>query len=182
MKLFGWLRKEKRDSALDKWRNDWQAATEQGSEADASLRERLTALAASEPDVEIELEMLEALDQLRTLQRALSTGTLPIVETQHRVIAAETCHFTAPASMASEQSQSTGRVLLTGTRAVFVGAGRTSVTPWHQVHDAARIERDVVLVRGDRTPAAHFRFNTYGDAVICAFLAKQLRPAKRTRL
>ena len=182
MKLFGWLRKEKRDSALDQWRNDWAAAIEQGDAGDAPLRARLNELSAVEPDVEIELEMLEALDQLRVVQRSVSAGELPIVDTQHRVIAAESCHFTAPASMAADHAQSAGRVLLTGSRAVFVGAGRTSVTPWHQVHDVARIDRDVVLVRGDRTAAAHFRFNSYGDALVCGFLARQLRPAKRPRL
>jgi hypothetical protein len=182
MKLFGWLRKEKRDSALDQWRNAWAAAIEQGEAGDGPLRDWLKELSTHEADVEIELEMLEALDQLRATQRAVSAGSLPVVDTQHRVIAAESCHFTAPASMATDQAQSTGRVLLTGSRAVFVGAGRTSVTPWHQVHAVARIDRDVVLLRGDRTPTAHFRFNSYADALVCAFLAGQLRPAKRPRL
>jgi hypothetical protein len=61
---------------------------------------------------------------------------------------------------------------------VFVGGGRTSATPWHAVHDIARIDRDLLLVRADRSPAAHFRFNTYGDAVLCAFLAGRLRRAR----
>ena len=182
MKLFGWLRKEKRDSALDEWRNAWEAAIEQGEAGDSALRDRLRDLSSLEPDVEIELEMLDALDQLRVIQRTVAAGDLPLVETQHRVIAAERCHFTAPASMTEDQSQATGRVLLTGSRAVFVGAGRTSVTPWHQVHDVARIDRDVALVRSDGSPAAHFRFNSYGDAVACAFLARHLRPARRPRL
>jgi len=182
MKLFGWLRKEKRDSALDRWRNDWAAATEQTDGLDESLRTRLDELAANEPDVEIEREMLEALDQLRAVQRTVSTGLLPTVETQHRVIAAETCHFTAPASMPSDHAQSSGRVLLTKSRAVFVSAGQTSVTPWHQIQQVARIERDVMLVRVDGSPGAHFRFNCYADAVVCAFLASHLRPARRGRL
>jgi hypothetical protein len=181
MKLFGWLRKQKRDSALDNWRNDWAAAIEQDEDG-AALRGRLTTLATVEPDVEMELEMLDALDQLRAVRQTVSAGELPRVDTQHRVIAAETCHFTAPASIATDHAQSTGRLLLTASRAVFVGAGRTSVSAWHQVNEVVRIERDVLLVRADRTPAAHFRFNSYGDAVVCAFLARHLRTVRRTRL
>jgi hypothetical protein len=182
MKLFGWLRKEKRDSALDEWRNAWAAAIEQEAAGDGALRDRLHDLSAVEPDVEIELEMLDGLDQLRGIQRMVSAGELPCVETQHRVIAAERCHFTAPASSGEDQAQSTGRVLLTGSRAVFVGAGRTSVTPWHQVHEVARIDRGVALVRGDGSPAALFRFNSYGDALVCAYLARHFRPPRRSRL
>jgi hypothetical protein len=126
--------------------------------------------------------MLDGLDQLREVQRTVSSGGLPLVDTQHRVIGTERCHFTAPASIAEDHAQSTGRVLLTASRAVFVGAGRTSMTAWHQVHEVARIGRDVALVRADGSPAAHFRFNSYGDALVCAYLARHLRPARRPRL
>jgi hypothetical protein len=40
------------------------------------------------------------------------------------------------------------------------------------------MERDVILVRADPAPAATFRFNTYGDAVVCAFLARHLKGAR----
>jgi hypothetical protein len=182
MKLFGWLRKRGREDALADWRNDWTAQTAQGAEGDGSLRTRLEALAATEPDVEVELEMLDALDQLRALQRQVAAGSLPSVDTQHRVIGAEICHFTAPASMPTDHQQVDGRVLLTRTKAVFIGGGRTSATPWHMVHAVARIERDVILARADTTPLAHFRFNAYADAVVCAFLAETLKPSRRPRL
>lgn len=182
MKLRGWFRKDKRHSALEQWRNDWAAAISGNGSGGSDLRARLDALSATEPDVEIELEMLDALDQLHELRQALANGGLPSVETQHRVIGAEACHFTAPASMPTDQSQSSGRVLLTRSRAVFVGPGRTSATAWHMVHDVARIERDVVFVRGDKSAAAHFRFNNYADAIVCAFLAERLKPAPRGRL
>jgi hypothetical protein len=136
-------------------------------------------LATVEQDVELEREMLDALEQLRTAQADAANGGLPTVETHHRVIGAETCHFSAPASLASDQSQASGRVLLTGSRAVFVGAGRTSSTAWHIVRDVGRAERDVFFLRADRSPAAHFRFNTFGDAVVCTFLAKRLKSERR---
>jgi hypothetical protein len=182
MKLFGWIRNRGRVDALAEWRNDWAARIVQGADGDAALRTRLEALAATEPDVEMELEMLDALDQLRTVQRDVAAGSLPVVETQHRVIGAETCHFSAPASMPGDHQQSAGRVLLTGSKAVFVGSGRSSGTAWHMVHAIARLDRDVLLTRPDTTPLAHFRFNTYADAVVCAFLAERLKPSRRARL
>lgn len=182
MKLFGWFRTETRNPALEHWRKAWQAAVERDGSSDRDLRAQLEALSAAEPDVEVELEMLDGLDQLRSAQRLAAAGALPSVDTQHRVIGREHCHFTAPASMPNDHAQSSGRVLLTGSRAIFVGAGQTSTTAWHVVHDVARIERDVLLARADRTPAAHFRFNNYGDALVCAFLASRLKPSRSPRL
>lgn len=184
MNLFGWFksRGSERNGALGQWRVEWAAAIEGTGSGDERLRTRLAELAAIEPDVELEQEMLDALDQLRSVQADAATGGLPTVETHHRVIGADTCHFSAPASLASDQSQASGRVLLTGSRAVFVGAGRTSATAWHMVREIGRAERDVYFVRADGSPTAHFRFNTFGDAVVCAFLAKQLKSERRRRL
>jgi len=181
MKLFGWLsgskKQDHRATALHVWRRTWAEAVDSGGAA-APLREQLDALAAPDLDVEVELEMLDALDQLREAQRAAEAGSLPVVETHHRVIGAERCHFTAPASLPSDEQQANGRLLLTSGRAVFVGGGRTSAAPWHAVDEIVRVERDVLLLRADRSPTAHYRFNTYGDAVLCAFLAGRLRRAR----
>ena len=182
MKPFGWFSKSRHDGALQRWREAWTAAIDGPADSDAELRAQLDALSIGEPDIELECEMLDALEALRTMQRAIANGGPPIIETHHRVIGTEACHFTAPASIATDQAQAAGRVLLTRTRAVFVGAGRTAATPWHQVHDVARLQRDVLLARPDQTPVAHFRFNTYADAVVCAFLASHLKPVKRPRL
>lgn len=181
MKLFDWLRTPRRDersAALTEWRRNWTAAVESQDGDSERLRLQLRDLEAPHVDLEIELEMLDALEQLREAQRATASGRLPVVETHHRVIGGNACHFTAPASLPSDQNHASGRLLLTSARAVFVGGGRTAATAWHAVHDIARIDRDVLLVRADRSPAAHFRFNTYGDAVLCAFLAGRLRPAR----
>jgi len=184
MNLFGWLKwKEKgAGTPLAQWRTAWTAAIEGGSATDDELRRRLEALAPAEPDVEIELEMMDALEQLRTAQQAAAAGALPTIETGHRVIGAERCHFSAPASLPADQVQAAGRVLLTGTRAVFVGGGRTAVCAWHAVHAVARIERDLLLARADGSAAAHYRFNNFADAVVSAFLAGQLKGARRPSL
>jgi hypothetical protein len=184
MNLFGWLktRGSEKNGALGQWRAEWAAAIEGTGTDDDRLRKRLEELAGIAPDVELELEMLDALEQLRSIQADAANGGLPTVETHHRVIGADTCHFSAPASLASDGSQASGRVLLTGSRAVFVGAGRTSATAWHMVRDVGRSDRDVFFVRADGSPVAHFRFNTFGDAVVCAFLATQLKSERRRRL
>lgn len=182
MKLFGWFTNKKKDDALQRWRDAWARAIDGPSDADADLKAQLDELSTREPDVEVELEMLDALEALRSVQKALMNGGPPVIETHHRVIGTEACHFTAPASVPTEQTQSAGRLLLTRTRAVFVGGGRTAATPWHQVHDVARLQRDVLFARADRTPLAHFRFNTYADAVVCGYLANHLKPVKRARL
>ena len=181
MKLFGWIpgakKQDERTAALTAWRKKWMEALETDASA-APLREELDALTQPDLDVEVEIEMLDGLEQLREAPRPVATGALPVVETHHRVIGADRCHFTAPASLPSEEQQANGRLLLTSVRAVFVGGGRTSAAPWHAIHEIVRLERDVVLLRADRSPAAHYRFNTYGDAVLCAFLASRLRRAR----
>ena len=181
MKLFGWFNRSREDgraTAVTTWRRRWAESVEANDDAVALLRQELEALQAPGADLEVELEMLDALEQLRDARRTAAAGQLPVIETHHRVIGTDTCHFTAPASLPSDEHQAHGRLLLTSARAVFVGGGRTSATAWHSVHEIARIDRDVLLVRADRSPAAHFRFNTYADAVLCVFLAGQLRRAR----
>ena len=181
MKLLRWLKSSRDEGtiALTAWRRSWSEALEvTDDDSTTALRYQLELLAAPGIDLEVELEMLDALEQLRDAQRAAASGPLPVVETHHRVIGADTCHFTAPASLPADEHQAHGRVLLTSVRAVFVGGGRTAATAWHTVHEILRLERDVLFLRPDRSPAAHFRFNTYGDAVLCAFLAGRLRRAR----
>lgn len=185
MKLFGWLKRAPTGTAepLTRWRATWTAALETTDTADvARLTAQLYAEAAAGADVEVEREMLDALAQLRTIQQHSGAGTLPLVETQHRVVGTEACYFAAPASLAADAAHASGRLLMTATRAIFVGSGRTSATPWHSVHEIVRLERDVLLLRADQSPAAHFRFNTYGDAVVAAFLVRHFRNARRARL
>ena len=184
MKLFSWLRGEAREpDKLAGWRQAWQRAIDTpGNDDLVTLRRELEQCTPADGDVEIELEMLDALEQLRHFQQHAASGTLQVIETQHRMVAAERCHFSAPASAPDEAAQTSGRVLITPTRIVFVGAGRTQVTAWHAVRDVVRIGRDVAFVRADRSSAAQFRFNSYTDAVVTAFLAAHFKDARRPRL
>lgn len=185
MKLFGWMKGRQRESENDRrrWRDAWAQAVEA---EDASRRDALKVELDALPlppgdDTEIETEMLDALERLGTLRHETAGGTLPAIETHHRVLAGDRCHFTAPASLPDDPAQASGRLLFTPTRSIFVGGGRPHPLPWHTIRDVVRAERDVLFVRADGTPAAHFRFNTFGDAVAAVFLARRLKGARPTR-
>ena len=75
-------------------------------------------------DVEIEEEMLDGLERLVALTGELQASRLPSVETTHRVVGTDVCHYSAPASMPEDPAQPSGRLLLTGTRAVFIGGAK----------------------------------------------------------
>ena len=185
MSLFGWLRGQRNGSnrQRDEWRKAWAAAVEadDASRVEA-LRLQLEPLNTPGEDVEVELEMLDALERLGAIYGPSEAGTLPTVETQHRVLGGDVCHFTAPASLPDDPAQASGRVLFTATRTIFVGGAQKPSLPWHAVREVVRSDRDVLFVRPDGSASAHFRFNTYGDAVVAAFLARRLKGQKGTRV
>ena len=145
----------------------------------ASLSAELNNLALPEEEIEIEREMLDGLDQLVRLHAALSADGLPIVETGHRVVGAETCHYSAPSSMPDDAAQPSGRLIFTTARAIFAGGARALTLPWHAVADVVLQERDVILVRHDRETFHRFRCNVFADALCAGTLARTL--ARRTR-
>lgn len=148
--------------------------TQPGREAVEALRGQLDGLGLPAEEVELEQEMLDGLAALVDLQSA----AMPVVETGHRVIGAERCHFSAPALMPDEPSQPAGRLLFTPTRAVFVGGGRPTAIPWHAVGDVRQSSRDVLLVRTDRERLHRFRTNSFVDAMCAAHLARRLMPRR----
>ena len=97
-------------------------------------------------DLEIEEEMLDGLRQLLELERDLAPARLPIIDTTHRVVGADRCHFSAPVSMPDDPAQPTGRLLLTSTRAVFAGGARTPALPWHATREVVQSGRDLLFV------------------------------------
>lgn len=182
MSLLRWFKREapEEDRRLRAWRNAWNRAAEAVDTAQlAPLRAELDAFGLGEDAVEIEHEMLEALQDLAGLRESVLTAGLPALETGHRIVGAETCHFTAPASMPDEPSQPSGRLLLTAGRALFVGGANGTALWWHTVGDARHLERDVVLIRSDGTRTYRFRCNTFSDALRAAFLARELVAARR---
>jgi hypothetical protein len=164
------------DRSREAWRAAWSAAVERPDPtAIEGLSARLRSLNLAPEDAELEQEMLDALVALA----ALANTGIPIVETGHRAIGAETCHFSAPAQMPDEASQPAGRLLFTPTRAVFAG-GRPCAIAWHAIGDVQQSARDLLLVRTDRERLYRFRTNSYADALCGAQLARRL-VAPRTR-
>src|SRR5689334_13223012 len=133
---------------LRQWRQEWvRVAGSANGEEISRLSDELERLGLAEDDVEIEREMVQALIDRNTLAAAIQTSGLPRIETGHRVVHGEPCHYSEPASMVDEESQPAGRLLLTAGRVVFVGSGKTAAMPWHSISTALQMDRDVVLVR-----------------------------------
>jgi hypothetical protein len=182
MGLFGWLKRKSNggNPRLFEWRRAWNEAISSPEKADeASLAADLDALGLPEDDIEVEREMLEALRALVALRQQVGRAALPVVETGHRVIGSDRCHFSAPTSMPDDPAQPSGRLLLTERRAVFVGGARVLNVPWHSIAEAHRSDRDVVLVGRNREQQYRFRCNSFSDAICGVFLAGRLTASRQ---
>jgi hypothetical protein len=186
MGLFRWLKKQPVDRGTRAWREAWTAAvTSLDGEAIASLEAALRQQPPLADDLEIEEEMLDGLRQLVALARELADARLPVVETTHRVVGTDRCHFSAPVSLPDDPSQPTGRLLLTSARVAFAGGARTPALPWHAVREVLQNGRDVTFVigRAGEEGGQRFRCNSYGEALCGAAIARHLvRLARAPRL
>src|SRR5436190_2468066 len=99
MGFFGWLKRGGGHASVRAWHERWNGAV---ASLDAGAVASLEAALRQQPpiadDLEIEEEMLDGLKQLLDLERGLAAAALPIVETTHRVVGADVCHFSAPVS------------------------------------------------------------------------------------
>jgi hypothetical protein len=182
MGLWQWFKEKTSggDARLGQWRRQWRdACAAPDADAAASLESALDGLGLPEEEIEIEREMLAGLRELTTLHHSVTSNGLPTIETGHRVVAADHCHFSAPASMPDDPAQPSGRLILTSARAIFVGGARSTTIAWHAVADVVQQERDVVLVKHDRETFHRYRCNVYGDALSAAFLARTLSARHR---
>ena len=187
-----WFRTTSRggeNAGVRAWRTAWsQAVASLDAGAMADLETALRRTPAFADDLEIEAEMLDGLRQLLDLERELAASRLPIVETTHRVVGSDRCHFSAPVSMPDDPAQPTGRLLLTSTRAVFAGGARTPALPWHAARDVLQSGRDLLFVfrhaNQDGGDGGHrFRCNSFADALCGAAIARHLsRTARGSRL
>lgn len=163
------------DPRLRPWKHAWTAAAASlNAGAAQDLRDRLNGLGLPDEEVEIELEMVDALEDAVALSAEIGRAGLPIVETGHRVVGHDRCHFTAAASMPDEAGQPAGRLLLTSSRAVFVGGPAAISTAWHMVGEARNIERALLLVRTTRDRVFRFECNSFSDALRATIIAREL--------
>jgi hypothetical protein len=182
MGLSDWWKRKKsfEHSGLVEWRQQWRAAC---AEADASsaatLGEALTRLGLPEEEIEIEREMLDGLERLVHLRAAARAAELPVLETGHRVVGRDLCHFSVPSSMPDEQSQPAGRLIFTDARAIFTGGPKAITIAWHTVADVLDEQRDIVLVTRGRALCRRFRCNVFADALGGAFVARVLAARHR---
>lgn len=166
----------------EQWRKAWaESAGDPRRAPITTLTAQLDALHLPEEDIELEREMLDGLSAAAALAEHLERGVVPVVETGHRAVAGAACHLSAPASMPDEPSQPSGRLLMTSSRAIFVGGSRTAI-PWHAVSAVQNAQRDLVLIRLDRETLVRFRFNSYADAMSAALLARRLMPRRAPNL
>lgn len=183
MSLFKWLtgkRKQSIDGPRRAWHKEWAHACATPSASRVTdLGASLTALGLPEDEIEIEREMLAGLEHLASVQSSLPSGTLPSIETGHRVVGTDRCHFSAPVSMPDESTQPSGRLILTNVRAIFAGGGKATTIPWHAVADVLQSERDLILVRRDRESVHRFRCNVYADALEAVWLSRALANGHR---
>jgi hypothetical protein len=177
MGLLGWLTKKKSSTRgkVDGWHRQWRDVCQTPSlEAVAELGEALDVLDLPDDEIEVEREMLEGLRHLTERQAMAADGSLPVVETGHRVVGTDRCHFSAPASMPDDPAQPSGRLILTHIRAIFAGGGKATTIPWHAVGEVLHQDRDLILLRRDRETILRFRCNVFGDALEAAWLARTL--------
>ena len=184
-RLFGKSATRVRETEL----SEYQAQLEAAAQRDAAtgswpvlqngllgrLSARANELALTEDDGAIELEMLDGLQQLSALVESVKRDGLPTVETQHRVIAGETCRFSAPATRLGESTGAdgtSGRLFLTDRRVVFLGPSVISAA-WSSFAVVGRSGRDLVLAGASRR--FQFRLNTFADAMRAAWLSERLR-------
>jgi hypothetical protein len=185
MGLLGWWKGRNggpEAAKLDAWRKQWASAVaaEDGTHL-GELRRSLDELALTPDDLEIELEMIDGLAELSMLAPRLRGGDLPVIETGHRVVGSDVCHFSVPASIPDDAAQPSGRMILTGNRAIFAGGGRTTSIAWHKIAEVLQSDRDIFLVLHDRETAHRFRFNSFADALCGAALSRHLMRRVRHR-
>jgi hypothetical protein len=185
MGLFGWLKGKgsaRSNSTVAGWHKAWEAAVAQVDPDVAALEAALTGLALSEDEIEIEREMLAGLEQLIELRRSMSNNGLPAIETGHRIVGSDVCHFSAPASRPDDPAQPSGRLILTNARAILAGGAKALAVPWHAVVQVLQTERDIALIRVDREALYRFRCNSFAEAMCGAFIARTLAGARNRAL
>jgi hypothetical protein len=175
MGILSWLTGKNGNAAARAWHAQWARAV---AAADPAAVGSLEAALRRQPpfsdDIELEEEMLDALRQLVALCRELDASRPPTVDTSHRLVGSDVCHFSAAVSMPDDPAQPTGRLLLTSRRAAFAGGGRVPALAWHAVRQVVQDGRDILFIHLGGADGVRFRCNSFGDAVCGAAIARFL--------
>lgn len=181
----GWLARltgrtdDPRRVALAEWRRRAVAAAEQGTADDvAALLAELESAGWDHDEVDLDVERLEGRRVQLALTAAIDRDGLPVVETQHRVVGHDVCHFRAPAFLANDGHDATGTLLLTNRRLVFLAADPVALR-WSEVRKASALDRDLVVVPVARGLVYRIRLNTFADAARAFAIARRLLPNAR---
>jgi hypothetical protein len=170
------------DPRLRRWRERWaEAVGATDGDQIGRLSNELDAIGGTEDEIEVEREMLQALIEREELAASIRANGLPVLDTGHRIVRGEPCHYSEPVSMPDEPGQPGGRLLFTANRAIFIAGGKTISAAWHSIVRSLHGERDLVFVKNGYEQSYRFRCNTYGDALRAAVIARELQSACRPR-
>ena len=165
---FVFKKTERIDPQIELWWRDANASLLRPTRAAVEDLQPRMALSTNVDERERQEEMLAALERLC---EAADADVLPVLDTQHRVIGTDICHFMAPVS-APDHGDAIGKLFLTSARVIFAG-GASIAWPWHRVRHAARHDRDVIFEAGDAL-TLRLRCNNYSDAAVAAALSQRL--------
>jgi hypothetical protein len=181
MELMRWFKRTRPESRrAQEWRAACVSAADRPDERTLErLRRELETWGSNEEETEIERELLDALRELLDLTKFVADVGLPLLQTGHRVVGNDACHFSVSCSMPDEPGQPSGRLLLTAARAIFVGGPRGTTVPWHAVRDALHADRDLILIRADRDDLYRFRCNSFSDTFRGVFIARHLIASRK---
>jgi len=172
--------RRKRDPRLEAFHQEVAAACDA---ADGAAVDRLLARRAevglSEDEAAIEIEMLDGLREFLEFRAEAERDGLPVLDTQHRVLGADRCHFWTPA-FPPDRVEAGGKLFFTATRLVFLGGG-VQATPWNAVAKIGREGCDLVVVVPSRDAIFRFRCNAFGEAMRAQYVAERLLAANRAR-
>jgi len=131
-------------------------------------------LGLPDEDVELEVEMLQAAQDLLALEAQVQAQGLPAIPHQHKALGAERCHFVASASLVAIEGDRPGRLFMTERRLVFLAAPLVTMS-WSAVSRVADEGRDLFVIGHTRPDGLRIRCNSISDARCGRWLSDRLR-------
>jgi len=163
-----------RDRHLTTFRAEIDAAATSGDRVRLeALQDRPAQLGLTDEDAALECEHVTGLLAALDLRERLERGDQPeVIQTTHRAVAGESCHFIAPASFPDGLMDRGGKLFLTNQRALYLGQS-TRAAAWSQVTGVRDHERDIILTV-QPLDLLRFRCSSYVDTLRAVELARYL--------